>query len=129
MSNYDARAHSIGGVDPVDAVTSLAVLCHTSDPLYHLSELSRLARKALFVWTIVSDDDRYIIHFGEPRGDYPEDSFPICFDNLVCPSFALLRRSLELMGFRHIVELPRDRRDLPMYEWKGFKFRGLLGVR
>lgn len=80
-AKYDPMRHVIDGVDSVDVVTSLAVLCHTSDPLFHLHELGQLAKKALFVWTIVSDDEKYVVHYGEPRGDYPEDNFPICFDN------------------------------------------------
>ncbi|HEY0838510.1 MAG TPA: DUF1698 domain-containing protein [Azospirillum sp.] len=128
-AHYDPMTHRIDGVEPFDVVTSFAVLCHTSDPLFHLSCLGSLARKALLVWTIVNTDDAYTVHFGEPRGDYSGDGFPICFDNLVCPSDKLMVRSMNLMGFKRVVRVPEL--DVPalQYEWKGYPFRGYLGLR
>lgn len=127
-ARYDPQSGTIAGVEPADIVTSLAVLCHLSDPLRHLACLGDLARKALFVWTMVNPDSAMTLHFGEPRGDYPDDRFPFCFDNRVCPSTALLRRSLELLGFRTIIELPGSG-DFASYVVRGFPFYGVLGVR
>jgi hypothetical protein len=41
--------HQLPNVDPVDAVISCAVLCHTSDPIFHLATLGKISRKALLV--------------------------------------------------------------------------------
>lgn len=128
-ARYDPRSRTVGVVDPADIVTSLAVLCHLSDPLQHLACLGDLARKALFVWTIVNRDSGMTLYYGEPRGDYPGDRFPFCFDNRVCPSIDLLRRSFELMGFRTIIDFPGLDNDLPRYSVHGFPFHGMLGLR
>lgn len=128
-TRYDPRLRTVPGAQPADIVTSLAVLCHVSDPLQHLHALGALARKALFVWTIVNEDDDMTLHYGEPRGDYSEDAFPFCFDNRVLPSRSLLRRSFELLGFKDIVELPAPGDDLPRQRVRGVPFYGLLGIR
>jgi SAM-dependent methyltransferase len=128
-AHYDPRLRAITDAEPADLVTSLAVVCHVSDPLQHLAALGALARKALFVWTIVNEDDSMTIHYGEPRGDYSEDKFPFCFDNRVLPSRSLLRRSFELLGFKDIVELPGPDDDLPHYTVRGVPFYGLVGKR
>lgn len=126
---YDPVRHEIENVSAVDVVTSLAVICHLSDPLFHLATLGRLTRKALLVWSITNNDEGLTMHYGEPRGDYEQDRFPICFDNKVCPSMRLLRRSFELMGFRTILDMPRPNAGLPQLSWHGYPFRGLLGIR
>ncbi len=128
-TSYDPRRHVIPDLEPFDVVTSFAVLCHTSDPLFHLACLGRLARKALLVWTLVNEDDRHTVHYGEPRGDYPDDAFPICFDNLVCPSDSLMMRSMDLMGFKNVIRLPDLDTPSFQYTWKGYPFRGYLGLR
>jgi hypothetical protein len=128
-SRYDPLEHRLSGVEPADVVISMAVLCHLSDPLYHLARLGALARRALFVWTLVNPDDGYSIRFGEAGQHYPDDPFPVCFDDNVSLSMGLLRRSFELMGFRSIVELPEPGSELPRFGWRGIPLRGVLGVR
>lgn len=95
------------GKERYDVVVSIAVLCHLSDPLQHLAFLGSIARKAIFIWTPVTDDD-YCIKFGEPNKYYKSDKFPLCFDNNTRPSAKLLRKSLELMGFTEIYEIPNQ---------------------
>ena len=128
-ARYDPQSRAIPNVEPADVVTSLAVVCHLSDPLQHLAALGDLARKALFVWTIVNEDDNMTIHYGEPRWHYKEDRFPDCFDNRILLSRSLMRRSFELLGFNKIVELPGDGDDLPSFSVRGVPFYGLLGLR
>lgn len=128
-ARYDPRSRAVAGVDAADIVTSFAVLCHISDPLQYLACLGGLARKALFVWTLVNDDPGMTLHYEEPRGDYPDDRFPFCFDNRVCPSIGLLRRSFELLGFKTIIELPGDDHGHVRYRVRGFPFFGMLGLR
>ena len=104
------------------------MVCHVSDPMHLMSELGKLARKALFIWTIVNDDQIMTCHYGEPRGDYGSDGFPYCFDNMVCPSVPLIRRSMEMMGFGKCVEI-HPPAGHPGYGWRDYPFRGFLGLR
>jgi hypothetical protein len=128
-SSYDPLQHQLPGVEPADVVISMAVLCHLSDPLWHLARLGALARRALFVWTLVNPDEGHSIRYGEARQHYRDDPFPVCFDDNVSLSMGLLRRSFELMGFRSIVEMPEPGSDLPRFGWRGTPLRGVLGLR
>lgn len=110
---YDGRTQAIPKCKSYDVVTSIAVLCHLSDPLQHLGFLGSIARKAIFIWAPVTDDDDYCIRFGEPNKYYKSDQFPLCFDNLTRPSAKLLRKSLELMGFTKIYEIPNQENGMP----------------
>lgn len=124
---YDPAVHRIEGLDTFDVVTSMAMLCHVSDPLHLLAELGRHARDAIFVWTLFSDDDGHVVRYGDPRGDYPSDAFPYCFDNLTALSVPLLTKSMMLMGFPRIIELTMTLRC--PYTWRGYPFRGFLALR
>jgi SAM-dependent methyltransferase len=125
---YEPSRHSIEGLSKFDVVMSMAMLCHVADPLHLLSALAKLADKALFVWTLVNSDEQYTCHYGEPRQDYPSDAFPYCFDNKVCPSVPLLRRSLALLGFSQISQV-REPPGHPSYTWQGYRFSGFIAVR
>jgi SAM-dependent methyltransferase len=125
---YEPGRHLIGGLEPFDVVMSMAMLCHVSDPLHLLSQMGALARRALFVWSIMNEDENLSCHYGEPRGDYKDDNFPYCFDNMVCPSVPLIRRSMDLMGFREIIEIPPPPGHTG-YVWQKYRFRGFLGLR
>lgn len=110
---YDVSTQSIPECDTYDVVVSAAVLCHICDPLFHLRFLGSIARKALFIWTSVTEDDSYCIRFGEPNRYLKDSKFPLGFDNEVRPSLKLLRKSLELMGFKDIVEIPNREDGMP----------------
>lgn len=125
---YEPSRHGIDGVPSFDVVSTMAMVCHVADPLHLIRSLSSIATRALFVWTLVSDDDEYVVRYGEPRGDYPTDGFPYCFDNMTVLSAPLMRRSLELCGFGTVVEIPAHPRQ-PSYGWKGVPFRGFMGIR
>jgi len=112
-AGYDGRTHSVLTAGEYDVVLSIAVLCHLSDTLQHLACLGSMARKAIFVWTPVSDEDDYCIRFGEPNKYYTTDKFPLCFDNIVRPSRKLLMKSLELMGFTEIHQLKNPPGAMP----------------
>ena len=111
--HYDGQIQTIPKCESYDVVTSIAVLCHLSDPLQHLAFLGSIARKAIFIWTPVTDDEDYCIRFGEPNKYYKSDEFPLCFDNITRPSAKLLRKSLELMGFTNIHEIPNKDGGMP----------------
>ena len=125
---YEPSLHRIEGVNQFDVVTSMAMLCHVSDPLHLLNALGNLSRKALFVWTLFSNDEGNVIRYGDPRGDYPGDRFPYCFDNMTIPSVALFRKSAELLGFSRVIELPAFE-GATGYSWKGYPFRGFLALK
>lgn len=116
---YEPKTHPISGMSQFDVVVSMAVLCHLSQPLNHIRCLASLAKKGLFVWTLVNEDRGYTIHYAEPRGDYKDDEFPFCFDREIVSSKALLQKSLELMGFKYIYEIPARDSNLPQFslEW------------
>lgn len=103
---YGNSCRSVKGCENYDVVVSMMVLCHLSDPLKHLNFLGTIAKKIIFIWTLVADDDDYSIRFGEPNKYYKNDPFPFCFDNMVRPSLKLIYKSLELMGFTEIYEVP-----------------------
>jgi hypothetical protein len=92
-----------------DLVWTYAVLLHQSNPLAHLTRLASLAKKAMFVMTLCDPDDwksdqemglRYL-----SANSYYNADFPNCFDvTIVSP--ALVKYSLQRLGFSRIVEIP-----------------------
>jgi hypothetical protein len=110
-----------------DVVTSIAVLVHLSDPLQHLAYLGKLARKAILVWTLTSDqEDKLTIEYLSCNRYYKKDEFPYCFD-VMRISPGLLRKSLEQMGFTEIHEI-RNRPEGMPDDWFS-KHRGYLAMR
>jgi hypothetical protein len=92
-----------------DLVWSYAVLLHQSNPLAHLTRLAALAKKAMFIMTLSepsewkSTDDLAIRYLS--ANSYYNADFPNCFDvTIVSP--ALLKYSLNRLGFSHILEIP-----------------------
>lgn len=98
-----------------DLVWSYAVLLHQSNPLAHLTRLASLAKKAIFVMTLCDPEDwkseqemsiRYL-----SANSYYNAEFPNCFDvTIVSP--ALIKYSLERLGFSRIIEIPHPDFDL-----------------
>ena len=115
---YDSWKHTVSGLEPHDIVIASAVIQHISDPLYLLSFLGSIARKALFLFTGMGDSDDYLVYYSSPNKFYRDKPFPVCFDNDVCLSRGLLMKSLEMLGFRRIIEIPWQSDWLPL-EWKG----------
>lgn len=126
---YDPQSREIKELKEYDVVLSMAVLCHLSEPLNHMACLGSLAKKAVFVWTMVNEDEGYTVHFDEPQGHYEQDKFPLCFDNKVTISNKLLKKSLELLGFKHIYEIPSGDSNPPLFDYPGCSLRGFLGIR
>lgn len=116
-----------GGPGRFDVVFSIAVLVHLSDPLEHLAYLGQMARKALLVWTSTLDDENAMtIRYEASNRYYREDRFPYCFD-VVKMSPALLRRSLELMGFTEIHPIANRPDGMPDDFFR--VHRGYLAIR
>jgi len=125
---YELVNASISSSEKYDVAISMMVLCHLSDALRHLSFLGSIARKAIFIWTLITDDDDYRIIYGEPNKYYRHDKFPFCFDNLIRPSVKLLYKSLELMGFTQIYEISNHKDGIPDL-FCNVKNRAVLAIR
>lgn len=130
--NKGYRSGTVEGAEQADIVFSIAVLLHLSDPLHHLSFLGNLAGKAVFIWTNTmgamdtENEEDLLIRFNPPNRYYVGSRFPYCFD-LVYVTPALLRVSLEKMGFTEIHEF--DRRPAGMSVERFRQHRGYLAIR
>lgn len=114
---YDLWSHTVPGLEPHDLVIASAVLQHISDPLYFLSYLGRIARKALFLFTGMGETDQYLVYYSAPNKFDRDKPFPVCFDNDVGLSRGLLMKSLDMLGFRRVIEIPWQPDWLPLH-WK-----------
>ncbi len=130
-THYDSWTHTIENCKPYDVVTCVTVLMHISDTLFFLNTIGSLAKKALFIWTQLNDDPNNTIHYpDEPRGEYKDDKFPLCFDYKIHPSVPLLYKSLELMGFKKFYELPEKEEIFYTYTLNGCSFyKGILALK
>lgn len=100
-----------------DVVVASAVMCHLPDPLNFLAFLGSVAKEAIFFWGQMLDTDDYLIAYNEPnRFTFTTSTFPYGFDDNTRLSRGLFRKSLELLGFGEIVELPHRGTWLPA-EW------------
>jgi len=117
---YNPLTHKIKDCDKYDIAVSSAIMCHLSDPLYYISFLASITRKALLLHTRVSEEDGYIVSYGKANKYYKEDPFPVCFDNDVTISRGLFFESLRLAGFAHIQEMEYSDEWLPWdwYRWQ-----------
>lgn len=105
QSEYNPRTQELPNMEMADIVFSVAVLVHLSDPLQHLALLGRMAKKAILVWTLATDDDEdgaHILNFISQK--YSDREFPETWD-VVAIAPGLLRRSFELMGFTEIYRI------------------------
>lgn len=102
---YNQETRTLVGEDQYDVVFSVAVLCHMSEPLQHLTLLGRMAKKALFVWvpTDNKETERTIRFNSNNRYDLAA-VFPYNFD-FVTLSKPLIEDSLRMMGFTKIVPI------------------------
>jgi hypothetical protein len=117
-SSYDHRLHHVE-FEEVDVILSMAVLCHIVDPIYHLAYLCDHARRAMFVYAPLNEDDYFSIKFGHPPRKGNLD-WPLNFDLEVAPSEPLLKLALREAGFEDIHEVICP--DLPE-NWKRFSYR------
>ncbi len=126
--SYDGWTKAVPGCKSYDVVISMMVLCHLSDILQHLNILGSIAHKAIFIWTLVAEDNDYCIRFEEPNKYYKSDKFPFCFDSFVRPSIKLLYKSLELMGFTELHEISNGRDGIPEIFY-GIRNKAILAIR
>lgn len=104
--SYDSWTHIVKDFEPHDIVVASQIMQHISDPLYFLSFIASRAKKALLLFTGMGDTDEFLIYYQQPNRFYKDASFPVCFDNDVGLSRGLLFKSLDMLGFDEIVEIP-----------------------
>jgi hypothetical protein len=105
-SSYDSWSHIVNGFEPHDIVVASQIMQHISDPLFFLSFIASRAQKALLLFTGMGDTDELLVYYQEPNRFYKNTKFPVCFDNDVGLSRGLLFKSLDMLGFDEIVEIP-----------------------
>lgn len=115
---YSSKTRTMPGMREFDVVTSLAVLCHLHDPLEHLAMLGSMAKKALLVWAPTVKSDDYVVWYGapgviEPNRFFADAPFPECFTTTTKLSPPMLRKSLELMGFKTILQMKNVEGGMP----------------
>ncbi len=125
---YDGANGGIPDAGEFDVVFSIAVLVHLSDPLQHLAQLGRMAKKAIVVWTAVTQDaeDDLAIRYISQNRYYSKAEFPYCFD-VTFISHALLRRSLQAMGFTKLYPMETTLDGMP--EGWFNRQRGYIAIR
>ena len=116
-AEYDSWKHVVPGLGHHDLVIASAIMQHISDPLYLLSFLGGIATKALFLFVGMGDTEQFLVYYSEPNKFDKSKRFPVCFDNDVGLSRGLLMKSLSMLGFVKVVELPWQHDWLPL-EWK-----------
>lgn len=126
-SSYDSWTHVVKGFEPHDVVVASQVMQHISDPLYFLSFVASRAKKALFLFTGMSESNEFQIYYQQPNRFYKDSKFPVCFDNDVGLSQGLLFKSLDMLGFDEIIEIPWEESWLPK-SWYGSQ-KALLCLR
>ena len=105
-SAYDSWTHVVKGFEPHDVIVASQIMQHISDPLYFLSFVASRAQKALLLFTGMGETDELQVYYQEPNRFCEDSKFPNCFDNDVGLSRGLLFKSLEMLGFDEIVEIP-----------------------
>jgi SAM-dependent methyltransferase len=118
---YDMNIHTIPGIEKADIVISSAIMCHLSDPTYYLSFLGSITKKLLFLFSTIDDDMSYTIRYEGAKFYYPNNPFPICFDQMTHVSKGIIEFALKDMGFKEIIELPYQE-EWVSYNWyKNYK--------
>lgn len=117
---YDSMQHRIPEAQPADIVISSAIMCHLSDPLYYLSFIGKLAKRALFLFSSIDPDPSFKISY-EGANYYYKNPFPICFDKLNHVSSGLIEYGLRESGFTRIIEIPYQTCWLPWFWYKEYK--------
>ena len=127
QTQYDSWRHWADGFEISDVVLASQVMQHISDPLYFLSFLASRAKKALVLFTGMGDTNNFQVYYQDPNRFYANKPFPTGFDNDVGLSKGLLFKSLDLLGFDEIIEIPRRDNWLPQSWWGSQKI--LICVR
>jgi 2-polyprenyl-3-methyl-5-hydroxy-6-metoxy-1,4-benzoquinol methylase len=116
---YNSMTHTIDGIDRHDIVVASAIMEHVSDPLYFLNFVSSICKRLLLIFLPTIDTKELTITYNETESRHCGDaSFPVCFDSVKL-SPTLVYRSLEMCGFKKVVELFHKDSWVPMSFYKG----------
>jgi len=118
QQGYDFYTHSLPGCHEYDVAVASVIMCHLPDPLNFLACLGKIARKAVFLFAGMADEDQLTIHYSHPNRFYKDRPFPYGFDNDTGLSRGLLYKSMEWLGFKERVEVPYRESWLPR-QWYG----------
>jgi len=104
---YDPAGHTGPVRRQYDVEVASAIMCHLPDPLNFLAYLGRIAKFAIFFFGQIIDTDELLISYAPPHAALSGDRhFPFSFNDNTRLSTGLLKVSLEMMGFRDLVEFP-----------------------
>lgn len=120
-TQYDMMKHHIPGAQVADIVISTAMMCHLSDPLYYLDFIGSITKKALLLFSTIDDEKNFRIIYDGAKYYYPDQSFPICFDQLNHVSSELIYFGLRELNFHKIIELHHQKNWMPKKWYKRFK--------
>lgn len=118
---YDMMKHNIPNANKSDIVISTAIMCHLSDPLYYLSFLGSITKKALLLFSSIENVKIFRITYDGAKYYYPDKPFPICFDEMNHVSRSLIDYGLKELGFSKIIKLPRQKNWMPSKWYKTFQ--------
>jgi hypothetical protein len=100
-----------------DVVSSLEFLCHLADPLHFLSALSKIASKAIFLWSGFVDSEDLLIRLNPVQEELqPGASPPLLwtrFKSGCAPSVKLLTTAMHMLGFPRVIEIGYPKGGLP----------------
>jgi SAM-dependent methyltransferase len=128
--SYDSLTHTIRigesvGVEKFDVVSMSAILCHLPDPLHFLAAVSRLASKAIFMWSSFLETEELLIHYNPPN-KYTNAEFPNGFEEGTDISLGLLMLSMSKLGFAHHEELDIEPDWMPKEWLRGGRLHAFL---
>lgn len=113
-ASYNSMTHTIEQVEAHDIVIASAIMEHISDPLYFMNFVSGICKKLLFLFLPVVDTKELRISFNDTKSVHVADAkFPVCFESVKL-STPLVYRSLELCGFKKVVEIYRRESWIPL---------------
>ena len=120
LGHYNSSLSSVvlasnAALPQYDVVSSTALLCHVPDPLHFLKAISRIASKAVFLWSGFMDTDELLIRYNA-LNKFGTAEFPDAFDDGTSISLGLLFHSMSALGFHRHEEI-RHRPEWLAEDW------------
>jgi SAM-dependent methyltransferase len=120
LGHYDPSVSSVllasgASLQQYDVVSSTAVLCHMPDPLHFLRAISRIASKAVFLWSGFMETDELLIRYSGSN-KFRTGEFPHAFDDGTSISLGLLFHSMSALGLHRHEEI-RHRPEWLAEDW------------
>ncbi|MCL2202472.1 MAG: class I SAM-dependent methyltransferase [Defluviitaleaceae bacterium] len=104
---YDSITHKLPDVGIHDVVTLSAIMCHLPDPLYFLSEVGKIAQRAILYYGQIIDTDKFLISYNPPHPNLSHIvEFPHNFNDNTRLSLGLFKEACSQMGFNNFYKIP-----------------------